>query len=377
MSRTYIPADVRRDLWIASGGRCEFRGCNKPIDRNFLTKEGVVLGEYCHIIGDSAIGPRGDAERSAELARDPQNLILCCTGCHKTIDDNQLAEAYSVARLIAMKREHEQHIQRLYDATGVSRSIPFIVTGRIRGTPTSIHVDAARAAVLRKTNYARFPSYDEEVLDLNEIPGQESDSLYWDATKTRIDRMIDGLLGRVTDRKIEHIDLFALAQIPSLAYVGFRLGDRVPLTVHQPQRAPLDRWDWPASPKMPTANFAYHIPPEVPDGELALCISLSGFVREEDVTRALPNVPIATLSVQEPSPTLVDCAAVQHEFSSVWRSLLNELHQRHGRIDRLHLLPAIPASLAVELGRSVHPKVRPEFVLWDYVDGRFFRTISW
>lgn len=377
MSSTHIPIDVRRNLWIASGGRCEFRGCNKPVDRNFLTKERVVLGEFCHIIGDSSIGPRGDNEKSAELAKDSQNLILCCTGCHKTIDDNHLAEAYSVPQLISMKREHEQHIQRLYDATGVTRSIPFIVTGRIRGTPTSIPVDAARAAVLRKTNYTRFPSYEEEVLDLNQIPGQEGDSLYWDATKARIDRMVDGLLERLTDRKIEHIDLFALAQIPTLAYVGFRLGDRVPLTAHQLQRAPLDRWDWPTSPQTPAAAFAYQIPQGVSGGEVALRISLSGTVREEDVARVLPNVPIATLCVENPSPALVDCEAVQQEFARTWRSLLNELHQSHGRLDRLHVFPAIPASLAVELGRSVHPKVRPEFIFWDYVDGNFLRTISW
>ncbi len=377
MSSTYIPADVRRDLWIASGGRCEFRGCNKAIDRNFLTRQRVVLSEFCHIVGDSSLGPRGDQAKSAELAKDPQNLILCCTGCHKTIDDNRLAPTYSVPLLLAMKREHEQHVQRLYDATGIVRSIPFLVTGRIKGTPTSIQVDVARAAVLRKTRYVRFPSYEEEVLDLNEIPGNESDSLYWEATKARIDRMMDGLLDRVTDREIEHIDLFALAQIPTLAYVGFRLGDRVPLAVHQPQRAPLDRWDWPALSETPLPIFTCQIPPGIPTGELAVVISLSGSVRHEDVTRALPGIPVATLSVENPSPSLVDREAVQHEFSNVWRGFLAELHRSHGRIKTLHVFPAIPASLAVELGRSVHPKVRPELNLWDYVDGQFVKAISW
>ena len=29
MRRPNIPRAVQRELWIKSGGRCEFRGCNK------------------------------------------------------------------------------------------------------------------------------------------------------------------------------------------------------------------------------------------------------------------------------------------------------------------------------------------------------------
>ena len=36
--RPAIPENVKRELWIKSGGRCEFRGCNK-----YLYKD----GEYC------------------------------------------------------------------------------------------------------------------------------------------------------------------------------------------------------------------------------------------------------------------------------------------------------------------------------------------
>ena len=30
--RPAIPENVKRELWIKSGGRCEFRGCNKWSD---------------------------------------------------------------------------------------------------------------------------------------------------------------------------------------------------------------------------------------------------------------------------------------------------------------------------------------------------------
>ena len=32
--RPAIPENVKRELWIKSGGRCEFRGCNKYLKSN-------------------------------------------------------------------------------------------------------------------------------------------------------------------------------------------------------------------------------------------------------------------------------------------------------------------------------------------------------
>ena len=52
VERAYIPTSVRRDLWIAAAGRCEFRGCCKRVDRDFLTKAKCKVGEYAHIIAD-------------------------------------------------------------------------------------------------------------------------------------------------------------------------------------------------------------------------------------------------------------------------------------------------------------------------------------
>lgn len=376
MSKTYLGADVRRDLWILSGGRCEFRGCNEPINRNFLTGQKVVLGQYCHIIGDSDNGPRGDPTRSSALAQDPANLILCCARCHKTIDDGALAKEYPEHLLLAMKRDHELHIQRLYDATGVKRSTPFIVTGRINRTPTSIPSDIARAAVLKKSNYTRFPSFEEEILDLNQIPFDEDEPAYWAAVKRHTDDAMHSFLRRVTDRKIHHLDLFALAQIPTLAYIGSLIGERIPVTVHQPQREPLERWSWPEHPA-PTPIFSYTLPEETLAGELAVSLSMSGVVKPEDIKRALPSVPLASFSVTNPTTSLVDSEAVQQGFIKAWRELQAELHQRHGRIAKLHIFPALPASLAIELGRCVLPKVIPQIQMWDYVKGNFVESLSW
>jgi hypothetical protein len=109
--RAYIPKDVRRDLWIAAAGRCEFRGCCKPVDRDFLTKEKCVVGEYAHIIADSPDGARGVEGESERLAKDPTNLMLSCRDCHGRIDRRGKNNQFTVDQLHAMKREHEARIQ--------------------------------------------------------------------------------------------------------------------------------------------------------------------------------------------------------------------------------------------------------------------------
>ena len=71
--RARIPVDVRRDLWVAAAGRCEFRGCCKPVGRDFLTKEKAFTGEHAHIIADSPGGARGVTGESELLAKEVNN----------------------------------------------------------------------------------------------------------------------------------------------------------------------------------------------------------------------------------------------------------------------------------------------------------------
>lgn len=102
MSKTNIPENVKRDLWFAAHGRCEFAGCNKVLFKHGLTMDKCNISNYAHIIGDSPKGPRGGT-KSKELAKDISNLILLCPECHKLIDSDE--EKYPVEVKRIMKRE--------------------------------------------------------------------------------------------------------------------------------------------------------------------------------------------------------------------------------------------------------------------------------
>lgn len=60
-SKTKIPINVRRDLWFAAHGRCEFTSCNKRLDVHSKTMEKCYIANFAHIIGDSPASSRGMA----------------------------------------------------------------------------------------------------------------------------------------------------------------------------------------------------------------------------------------------------------------------------------------------------------------------------
>jgi len=109
MSKTTIPHKVVLKLWLQSGGRCQFQGCNKPLWRDELTQRQMNQAYIAHIIADSPDGPRGDSILSPKLVKDFNNLMLLCPTHHKLVDDNpviyptELLQKYGSPRVVMLK----------------------------------------------------------------------------------------------------------------------------------------------------------------------------------------------------------------------------------------------------------------------------------
>lgn len=67
MSVTSITTKNQNLLWAISAGRCEYKGCNKVLHRDILTKKKYNSAYIAHIVADKPNGPRGDIERSGLL----------------------------------------------------------------------------------------------------------------------------------------------------------------------------------------------------------------------------------------------------------------------------------------------------------------------
>jgi hypothetical protein len=92
---------VARDLYLRSGNRCAFPGCNQPL----MTSEGVLVGEIAHIEAAMPGGPRFRDSMTNEERRAFENLLLVCATHHTVVDTDP--DRWSVDALRDLKKTHE------------------------------------------------------------------------------------------------------------------------------------------------------------------------------------------------------------------------------------------------------------------------------
>ena len=59
-ARKAIPQGIVRKLWVKSGGRCQYDGCNTPLWKDSLMQKDLNKSYVSHIVAASVDGPRGD-----------------------------------------------------------------------------------------------------------------------------------------------------------------------------------------------------------------------------------------------------------------------------------------------------------------------------
>lgn len=92
---------VTRMLYLKSGNRCAYPGCEQPLMR----PDGALVGEIAHIEAALPDGARFDDRMSNEQRRDEANLMLMCANDHTAIDADETT--WTVARLKKLKARHE------------------------------------------------------------------------------------------------------------------------------------------------------------------------------------------------------------------------------------------------------------------------------
>ncbi len=354
--RAYIPVDVRRDLWVAAAGRCEFRGCCKPVGRDFLTKQKCMVGEHAHIIADSPGGARGVLGESERLAKDPSNLMLACFDCHSRIDRNGKHNQYSTEDLRSMKREHEARIQLIYSATGVKESLPIVMSFPVGTHVPVIEVEQIHHAMLENSAYTRFPVGRHIHIDKSDFDVQDNSPEFW----PRAERIVTGLYERnilpeITARNgATHLTVAAFAPIPMLMKLGALLGDKFEATVLD---LPGERWLWDKRPECPAPQFAYDVPERMPR-EVAAVVSISN--------RAIhpANLPVVEFRAVDPNRAIIRTESHVQAFRREFNDFLMRLVRSGVRI--LHMHPATPLCASVEIGRMILPKTFEEVHVWEW-----------
>lgn len=314
-----------------------------------------------HIWAFSEGGPRGRGGRGGHAVHDLSNLILLCPGCHKLVDDHP--EQYPPSVLRRQKKAHEDRIYTLTDTKPDQHTVAVVLTARIGGRAVSASLPAIQEAVAPRYLGPR----DVVTIDLTAIPDQASEH-YWETGVAAIRSKLDGLYEQSFESgPVRHVSVFALGPIPLLVYLGSCLSDKVPLSLYQRHRDTED-WRW----KEEGAVVDYDLRALRNGSEpaaVALLLSLSGRIREDDLPKEIDtrfSVYEITLAGRKPTPRFLNREESLRAFCGVYLGALRSVVASHPGLERMHLFPAVPAPVAVAVGRDVMPKRDPAVLVYDF-----------
>jgi hypothetical protein len=358
MSVTSVPERVRLRLWGKAAGRCEYDGCNTPLWLDSLTQTQFNVAYLAHIIADRPDGPRGDPILSDQLKADLTNLMLLCDAHHRLIDKEDVA-GHSVERLRNMKTRHEGRIA-LVGAIAPDKQSHVLLYGANIGAQSSyLHMQKAAEAMVPGWYPAESHALE---LGLANSSFTDRDQAFWEIESTHLRRLVaQQLRPRFAQGSVRHLSVFALAPQPLLALLGYLLSDIPAAEVYQLHREPPN-WTWQT--KSDWSDFIIE-EPQIIAGEPALVVSLSATIIPSRVTTILDDPTLWKISHPTPNNDILGTREQAASFRVATRRLLNRIKARHGQDATIHLFPAMPVALAVELGRVIMPKADLPLCIYD------------
>jgi hypothetical protein len=372
MSVSYIPDSVKFRLWAKAAGRCQYEGCNERLWIDELTQVEFNTAYIAHIVADRPDGPRGDTILSELLKSDISNLMILCDRHHRLVDIADVA-GHPAPRLRSMKSRHETRIEMVTDISADRQSHVLLYGAPIGAHSVPMSFEEARQALLPD----RFPADHSAIeLGLRNSAVRDDDPEYWELELRQLRTAFQQKVRSRRDAgELKHLSVFALAPQPLLIALGIELGDIGGADVFQLHREPPE-WKGDADTDQGPLGVSL-TPPSIMDGSPALSLSVSGEIVPSRVHAVLgQSASVWSLNVPNPNNDLVRCRAHLAEFRMFARQALHAIKTAHGSGQPLHVFPALPVSLAVELGRVWMPKADLALSVYDEMNGRFVPTFT-
>jgi len=372
MSKTPIPGIVISQLLVRSAGRCEYRGCNKSLYLDLLTKMRFNQSYLAHIVADEPGGPRGDAVRSKLLAKDLNNLMLLCDTHHRLVDKIDVV-GHPESSLLQMKQEHEDRIERVTAIAADRQS--HILTYR-----ANVGVHTREVSYQAVSQYLQPEYYPAEAaaidLSLTNSLERDRDATFWSSELMNLEKQVERKLHRLFSKgEIKHLSIFAFAPMPLLIKLGSLVNDVSVADIYHPVRSP-NTWKLTND---PAATVYSVVTPTEKSKTVALNISLSATITNDRIAKVLgDDCSIYTVTMDAPYNDYLKCKSDLEAFGKLIRRLFDQIKVAYGEGTPLHIFPAMPIATAVELGRVWMPKA--DMPLWIYdqntaVDG-FMKAIE-
>lgn len=162
---------------------------------------------------------------------------------------------------------------------------------------------------------------------------------------------------------------YGIAHIPLVFWMGGLLNFRKPVHILEHNRR-TNEWDLLRS----GGTYPHLLIRDVPvaahedSRDIAVKFSISYPVLVSDIQQVVPHARrVIELAVPEPSLDLVRSQAQLEEYASAFRQVLDEIHNRDGDVERVHVFYAGPVSLAFRCGQLISPTIHPGVLVYNYV----------
>ncbi len=372
MSITNVPEKVKIRLWGKSAGRCQYKGCNKALYIDSVTKAEFNTAYIAHIIADSPKGPRGDDVLSEQLKSNISNLMLMCDEHHRLIDRGDL-EGHPIELLQDMKKDHESRIEMLASLNSDAQSHIVLYGANIGEHTAPISFDKVVSALLPDKYPAEKPAIE---IGFKNSSFYDSEEIYWVMEKENLNRQFkEHVVPKLKSGNITHLSVFALAPQPLLMELGRLLSDIHVADVYQLHREP-PTWEWE---EKDTDTFEYEVRKPNTTGDIvAINLSLSATINNERITNIIgEDSSIWTVTIDNPNNDFLQNKEQLSLFRETFRKLLNEIKATHGEDAEINIFPAVPVAVAVEIGRVWMPKADLSMIIYDqnYKERKFIKTL--
>lgn len=372
MSVTNISSANRYILWGKAAGRCQYRGCNKPLFVDALTKSEFNQAYIAHIVADKPGGPRGDAIRSDLLKDDISNLMLMCDEHHRLIDKKDVA-GHQEPLLVQMKKEHEDRINKVTCINPNMHSHIVCYKANVGVHTPVISYESVREFLLP----THYPAQSQAIdLSLSNSPQRDKDASFWATELENLESQFnEQLRPKFRKGEINHLSVFAFAPMPLLVKLGTLINDIQQVEIHQPVRDPKS---WNLNDDATATDYRVIEPAET-HPIVALNISLSASVNNDRITNVIGNdCSIYTLTIDEPFNDFLKSKKQLQDFSIEVRKLLNYIKSKYNGQTPVHVFPAMPIATAIELGRVWMPKADMPLYIYDEntANSGFFKALE-
>lgn len=372
MGRNKSPSEnTIRMLCSKAAGMCEFEGCHKRLFYDNITLAEFNNAYVAHIVASSAKGPRGDKELSPKLSADLDNLMLMCADHHRLIDQAHTGPRdYPVERLKKMKKDHEERVEKFCKFFHTPESEIVMFSSPIKGK-TRVNIDynmAAKALLPLKQPASRHGI----AIDIDSMYGYKTQE-YWHECVNKLCAEFEYSINNpYIKRNQASFSVFPLAPIPLIIKLGELIGDKLPCEVFQKTKTP-DTWEWQSNEC--TNSFSYErLEKECKSNNVALIVSITGDICIERLPTS-EYKEIFTIKAKNIGSDVIKSVDDLEQFWRLYQEVYDIILNTYGNECAVHLFPAVPVSVAFEMGRRYMKHTYPAMKIFDECDG-FFETIT-